>query len=336
MKKFCLPLLFLIFLADINAHAYSPEGFSKFIRQTKSLARSQGVSNKTIEESFRNMKFNYKVVAQDNKQPERKTAGTATIKTAGFQKYKAKIVTDSRVAEGKKLLEANYDMLEKIERTYGVEKEVLVALWGVESNYGRVEGNFNLIQSLASLAYEGRRREFFTTELINALKIIDQKQIHAKDFKGSWAGAFGQVQFMPSTFLKYAVDFDGDGRKDLWNNKFDALASAANYLHNIGWEHGMGWGGKRVILTKNINHQYLNKEYKLSYIKWREQGVKLYNGGNLPNLPNLASVIDPDGNEVGSFKEVYIVSDNFRRIMEWNRSTYFATSIGLIADSIKR
>jgi membrane-bound lytic murein transglycosylase B len=194
-------------------------------------------------------------------------------------------------------------------------------------------GKFNVIDSLTSLAYEGRRRQFFTDELLKALVILDQGHVDMEHFKGSWAGAFGQVQFMPSTFFKHAVDFDGDGKKDLWFNNGDALASAANYLHDIGWQPGLAWG-KKVTVPADIDQRLISKTYSMSISEWKKLGVKLADGKNMPDETFNASLIDPDG-DYGSRKELYLVTDNFKRLMEWNRSSYFATSIGLIADAIK-
>lgn len=326
MKKIFLVIFIVLFVLDNNANAYNPEGFNKFVNYIQAEARRKGVKETTLHDAFRNVKFDFRVIAQDMKQPERN-------KNADFQKYKNKIITKKRIATAKQHLDENLTLLSKIEQKFGVEKEILVALWAVESNFGTVMGRHDTITALTSLAYEGRRREFFQNELINALVILDQKHIDKNNFKGSWAGAFGQVQFMPSTFLNYAYDFNNDGRKNLWYDDGDALASAANYLKNIGWEANMGWG-KRVRLPQGFNSKYIGKTISLPIYKWKALGIKFYDGGFLPNSSANASIIDPDG-IYGTRREVYIVFDNYKRIMEWNNSTYFATSIGLISDGLK-
>ncbi len=330
MKKISLPVfLSLMLLSGLfipSAEAYNPEGYDKFINYIQAMARRSGVKERTLHEAFRNSKFNYKVVVLDTKQPERS-------KGPGFQKYKTRVVCATRINEAQAKLNSNRKLLEDIESEYGVEKEILVSLWGVESGFGKIMGNFNVVDSLTSLAYDGRRRQFFQNELIKALVILDQKHVDITHFKGSWAGAFGQVQFMPSTFMNYAVDHDDDGKKDLWYNNGDALASAANYLSSIGWQPNIGWG-KRVILPTYFNRKYMGLDHAMPIHKWRQLGLKYSDGSNIPNLSHNAAVIDPDGN-YGNNREVYLVTDNFKRIMEWNRSSYFATSIGLIADSIK-
>ena len=330
MKKFSLPafLTVIVFCAiNIpNAEAYNAEGYKKFIHYVQSIARSKGVRETTLHEAFRNAKFNYKVVVLDTKQPERS-------KGPGFQKYKDRVVSVKRINAAKQKLYENRQLLADLERTYGVDKEILVALWGVETNFGVIMGDFNIINSLSSLAYEGRRRQFFTDELIKALKILDNGHVSMKGFKSSWAGAFGQVQFMPSTFDKYAVDYDKDGRKDLWHNNGDALASAANYLYSIGWQPNIGWG-KRVIIPVNLKQVYIGKHFSQPMYKWAQMGLRYADGSQISNASYNGTLIDADG-DYGSRKELYLVTDNYKKIMEWNRSTYFAVSIGLIADAIK-
>ncbi len=327
MKKyFILVLLFIAFHSNTSAYAYNPEGFKKFVNYIQAMARQEGVSEATLHKAFANVKFSYKAVEQDIKQPERK-------KGPEWQAYKNRVITDGRIKRAKKMLQDNYVLLDAIEKKFRVEKEIIVALWAVESNFGEYMGDFNIINALTSLAYEGRRREFFQNELIKALKIIDEGHFTAESLKGSWAGAFGQCQFMPSTFMSHAIDHDGDGKKDIRFNKGDSLASAANYLHNIGWQYGAGWA-KRVKLPMSFRSSYVGKEITKPVYKWKQMGVRYLDGNSLHNSVLSASIIDPDG-QYGNRREVYIVYDNYKRIMEWNRSTYFATSIGLIADAIK-
>lgn len=321
MKK--LPLLALLFLLTFvdSAFAINPEGFRKYIDYVQAMARRKGVKESTLHEAFRDVKLNYKVITLDTKQPERKTK-------ADFQSYKNRVVSKDRINEAKKVLQRNYALLHEIERKFGVEKEVLVALWAVETAHGSYMGDFDVINSLATLAYEGRRREFFEDELIKALQILQQRHVTKSGFKGSWAGAFGQFQFMPSTFLSHAFDYDGDGKKDIWYNNGDAIASAANYLNNIDWVGGIGWG-KRVTLPVTFRQSYVG--YKQAMYKWRQLGLEYADGSWLPNDSYDTTLIVIDGD----VNEAYLVTENFDKIKEWNRSTYFATSIGLIAEAIK-
>ena len=324
MKKISLLAFLFLTLSSCNsAYALNQEGFENYIQEIKAIARKQGVKETTLDIAFRNLKLNNKIVELDRKQPERK-------KGAVWQGYKERVVSSSRVATGKRKLKENLPMLKQIEKQFGVEKEILVGLWGAESNFGGYMGDFDMIRSLTTLAYEGRRREFFQKELVNALVILDQGHVSRSNFKGSWAGAFGQVQFMPSTFMKHAFDYNQDGRKDLWYNNGDALASAANYLNNIGWVGGIGWG-KRVTLPPRFNVRYVNM--KLPMYKWKQMGVQYADGSWLTNSGTQLKLIDPDG-KYGSNREVYLVTENFDRIKEWNRSDYFATSIGLLAEEI--
>ena len=213
-----------------------------------------------------------------------------------------------------------------MEDHFNVNSKVLVSLWGIETFFGEHTGKLDILRSLASLAYEGRRRDFFLKELENALIILDERHFDRKSFRGSWAGAFGQTQFMPSTFLKYAIDFDGDSKKDLFN-KNDALASGANYLKQIGWNNELHWGEKiNVELVEDLILLAKKKEYK-NYKFWKKFGISLKNEyGN-----NLLRLVVPEDNN----NQCYLVSKNFDVILDWNRSNYFALTVFLFSDEIK-
>ncbi len=216
-----------------------------------------------------------------------------------------------------------------VEKKFGVQAQYIVALWGIETNFGSNTGGFKVVDSLATLAWEGRRADFFKGELIKALKIIDEGHISAADMKGSWAGAMGQCQFMPSSFFNFAVDANGDGHKDIWNTKIDVFASAANYLSKSGWNYGERWG-RRVVLPKNFPENLIDRNLTKPLSYWAQQGVKLPDGAPLPSENMSAAIVAPDG----TAGEAYIVYNNYQTIMKWNRSTYFATSVGLLADAI--
>lgn len=330
MKKFLL-LAFLFFAGlfsnlHSSAVAYNPIEFRNFVDGVKQKALQSGIKPATLSAAFKDVQYIQRVIELDNKQPER-------AKGPGFQRYKNNVISKARLERARKELIANYFLLDSIEKKFGVGKEYIVALWAVETNFGDNKGNFDLINSLTSLAYEGRRRDFFLDQLLKALQILDEEHITIDKFKGSWAGAFGQFQFMPSTFLKYAYDFDSDGKRDLWNNKADGFASAANYLKSIGWEYNLNWG-KQVIAPSRLNNQFIDRNFSQNMYKWRALGLRYADGQYFFGSSVNASLIDPDGVE-GNRSELYIVTDNFKRLYDWNRSSYFVVTIGLIADYLR-
>lgn len=282
LLTFCLTgLIGFSSAAFAQDRALSEAGFQQWIAAFKIDAMQAGISSDTLEKSFADAQFNARVVELDQKQPESKLT---------HQEYLERVVPNSRVQKGKELLRKHEALLEKVSKIYGVQPEYIVALWGIESNFGERTGNFDVIESLATLAYEGRREKFFTKELINALKIIDNGHIAAGGMFGSWAGAMGQSQFMPSSFLAYAEDFNNDGRKDIWFTEEDVFASIANYLSEHGWDSRMD-----VLST----------------------------AGSTPS-----KTVEIDGLPV-------IVTPNYDVVLKWNRSGYFATAVGTLAEKIK-
>jgi len=296
------------------------QNFDVWLKNFRQEALQAGISQRTINVALNNIQSKNRVIELDRKQPEGKRT---------FQQYKKLIVDPVRIRNGKKNLHANYQLLQRVENQYGVPKQYIVALWGIETNYGANTGGFDIIPALATLAWEGRRGAFFKKELINALKIIDEGHISAANMKGSWAGAMGQCQFMPSSFNAYAVDGNGDGKRDIWNTKADIFASIANYLKTVGWKTNERWG-RRVTLPASFPATLEGRKIKKPLSYWSSLGVKTYRGGALPQENMMASIVAPDGIK----GETYIIYDNFRTIMDWNRSTYFATSVGLIADAL--
>ena len=220
-------------------------------------------------------------------------------------------------------------MLNRIGAQYGVQPRFIVALWGIETDFGRNTGGFGVITALATLAHDGRRSEYFRGELLNALKIIDAGHIAAGDMKGSWAGAMGQSQFMPSSFLSYAVDQNGDGRRDIWTTQEDVFASIANYLASVGWKDDQTWG-RAVRLPQSFNQSLVGLETVKPIGAWQSIGVRRPNGTDLPTRQLSASIIQPDG----AGTRAYMVYDNFRTTLKWNRSTYFALAVGRLSDSM--
>ena len=210
-----------------------------------------------------------------------------------------------------------------------MQPRFIVALWGIETNFGQLTGGFEVIPALVTLAHDGRRSEYFRKELLNALKIVDQGHIPLSRFTGSWAGAMGQCQFMPSSFLAFAADHDGDGHKDIWQNRADVFASIANYLKGHNWESNRAWG-RKVRLPQGFDVKLASLENKKSLSDWKKLGVTASNGAALPQMALDAALVLPDGPS----GPAYLVYDNFTRIMSWNRSTFFALAVGELADRI--
>lgn len=296
------------------------QDFDTWLKTFKAEAATKGIARRTLESAFAGVTPNPRVVELDQKQPE----GRIT-----FSRYFQNVVPP-RIERGRKMLAENADLLNRVAGTYGVPSRVVVALWGVETSFGVNQGKFSLVRSLATLAYEGRRAEFFRGELLNALTIMEQEGYGPEKMVGSWAGAMGQCQFMPSSYLKWAVDFDGDGHRDIWATRADVFASAANYLKQNGWVPGEGWG-RRVMAPARLSASLVGLETKKTLAEWQALGVRLPDGGNLPAANLTASLINP-----GDEGNYWLVYENFRVIMRWNRSTYFAMSVLSLADEIGR
>lgn len=316
-KKIVLSIVFVCFSSVAYA---STQSFDSWLVGMRAEAARQGISQHTIDSALSNIQPKHRVIELDRKQPEYKKT---------FAQYKEMIVNQTRINKGRKLMRTYASSLQEIENKYGVPKQFIVALWGIETNYGSNTGGFKVIPALATLAWEGRRASFFKKELINALKIVDAGHITAANMKGSWAGAMGQNQFMPSSFHAYAVDHNGDGKRDIWGTKIDVFASTANYLKRNGWITGQRWG-RRVTLPPGFDKSLIGPKIRKPLSYWASLGVKKYGGGNLPQENMSASIVAPDG--LGG--EAYIVYNNYQTIMDWNRSTYFATSVGLLADQL--
>src|SRR5947209_443671 len=247
------------------------DDFSAFLSGLRRDAAAQGVRAVTIEVALRNTQYLPHVIELDRKQPER---------TMTFGEYLEKVVTSQRMDGARSQLAENRLLLEGIWRRFNVEPRFVVALWGIESDFGRVMGNYAVVSALATLAYDGRRSSYFRGELISALRILDQGHIRADDMVGSWAGAMGQCQFMPSTFLGYAVDYDGDGRRDIWNDRADVLASIANFVSRLGWRGGESWG-REVVLPSGFDSRFTGLEVKRLTGEWSRLGIRSVDAGPL-------------------------------------------------------
>ncbi len=312
-----LRFLCLVFLTtSVFANSQS---FEDFLNQVRKTATEQGVSKATIDKAFFGLTPNLDILKSDSAQAEF---------NQNFWHYVNKRVSQVRLNNGNDTLKQNASLLNKTSQKYGVPAYVLVAFIGLESNYGNYMGNENLVRSLATLAYDPRRSGFFTKEFIALLKLIDNNTI-ALDAKGSWAGAMGAVQFMPTNVIAYGVDANNDGKVNLWNDKEDIYASAANFLNKLGWEKGEKWG-REASIPKNFDYRLTGLETKRTVNEWAALGVLRGNGSRLPKSNFKASLIVPMGHRGPAF----LVYRNFDTILGWNRSILYALSVAYLSDRL--
>jgi membrane-bound lytic murein transglycosylase B len=315
LKTIIISSSFLI--ASFNAQAFDSQDFYAWQKEFKLEAKQAGISLKTIKNTFKNAKYLPRVIALDRSQPE-------FIST--FLSYIDNRVTPNKIARGRALLQANETMLAEVEAQYGVPKTILVAFWGLETNYGSNQGDFGLSSALITLAYEGRRADFFRSQLLDSMRIVDAKHNTVTSLRGSWAGAMGHMQFMPSTFAKYGVDADLDGKINIWNSLPDAFSSAANYLAKTGWrkdEPAM----IEVKLPANFNYSLAQLHNRKSAEKWSLLGVRDMQDQRLPALDNAAIILPQ-----GYLGPAFMVFSNFDVIMHWNRSVNYALSVSHLAN----
>lgn len=294
--------------------------FSDWLRGLRLEARASGISEATLDSALKGIKRLPRVIELDRSQPEF---------TLTFAEYFKNVAPHDRIRRGRQRLSRNRAVLDSVSADYGVPVEIIVALWAMETDFGRLTGGFQVIPALATLAHDGRRSDYFRAELLSALKIIDEGHITAAGMKGSWAGAMGQPQFMPSSFLNSAVDRNSDGRKDIWSTREDVFASAANLMRTNGWRRGQRWG-RPVMLPPVFDLGVEGIENKKILAIWQAMGIRNRDGSDLPVNDTLASLIMPDGPD----GPVFLVYENYLAIMQWNRSHYFALSVGYLADQI--
>lgn len=294
--------------------------FAAWLMGFRQEALAEGISSETLDAVLPGLTFRSRVVELDRRQPE----GTLT-----YAEYLSRVLPPARVNRGKRLLRRHRALLTEIGDAYGVQPRFIVALWGIESAFGRVTGGFPVLDSLATLAFDGRRGEFFRGQLLEALRIVDDGHIQPDKMLGSWAGAMGQSQFMPSSFQQYAVDHDGDGRRDIWGTLPDVFASAANYLTQAGWQPDQTWG-RQVRLPEGFDFALKGLDVKKPLNEWQALGVRRSNGDDLPTRQLPASLILPGGPEGPAF----LTYPNYRVLLKWNRSHYFATTVGQFADML--
>ncbi|KLI63860.1 lytic murein transglycosylase [Aurantiacibacter marinus] len=317
------------------------ESFQQYMQTVGQHARSEGVSQQTIDRVLGSLTPNNRVLELDRDQL---LSSGSTRSSTGFPSMAAYIArhnTQARINGGVRTLSRLRPLASQVERQYGVPAEIIIAIWGHETAYGAVMGSFDLPRSLATLAWDGRRRDLFERELIDVLKMVDQG-VSRNQLVGSWAGAFGNGQFLPSVYLRLAVDGDGDGDRDIWNSDADTLASIANYFRDAGWRQGEPWAVRAFVpnsanrsgIENHVNSPICPRVHErhsrwLTVREWRERGIT-------PQAPiaedTLAALFEPDGPAAPG----YLLTQNYRVILEYNCSNYYAMSVGLLADEITR
>lgn len=337
VAKFFKALLVVCGLSMASISHAQEEGeapdFAAFLMKVREDALAAGVSNATLDATLSGLTPLERVVELDRNQPEVKL----TLET-----YLSRRITPSIIEHGRKVVAENWDSLSAVGNKYNVQPRFIAAIWGMETSYGRYTGSFNVVQALATLAFDPRRSDYFRRELINALKIIDAGHISADAMLGSWAGAMGQSQFMPSSFLTFAQDFNGDGRRDIWTTREDVFASIAYYLAKNGWSADKTWG--RPILLPNGTLQtdiegtppkgckraMKDHSVVLALPQWQEMGIRRLSGADLPGRVIDASIVQPDGPGT----RAYLAYDNYRAILSYNCSNYYAIAVGTLADAL--
>lgn len=318
-----LGIVAAILMAFLGGFAPRPavaEEFSAWLSALRAEALEKGIRAEILDAALKDAAPIERVIELDRSQPEF---------TLTFDEYLARVVPAARIEKGREKLRENRDILTAISKRYGVQPRFLVAFWGIETDFGRLTGGFSVIRALVTLAYDGRRNVFFRKELIAALHILNEGHIAPDAMTGSWAGAMGQTQFMPTTFRQAAVDYDGDGRRDVWTSWADALASAANYLAQSGWRGDETWG-RRVRLPEGFDASLVGLGVTKSVEAWQAMGVRRANGADLPKAEISGSIVlAKDGRG-----PAFLVYSNYRAILTWNRSTFFAVAVGTLADRI--
>ena len=301
--------------------AEAAQTFGQWIERFWPTARAAGIKRETYDLAFKGMTPDPKVIEAANFQPEYK-------KPIG--EYVDRVVSDKRVTGGKQKLEENKALLDILEKRYGVDRTIIIAIWGVELNYGTQPGDMNVIRSLATLAYYNTKASFARQQLITALKILQRGDISVEAMNGSWAGAMGHTQFIPTTYQAYAVDYDGDGKRNIWNDVPDALASTASYLKHSNWQAGQTWGYE-VTLPKGLNPKKYSERTLKSVGEWQKLGIKRVNGEAFPRPGDKAGLFAP----AGTAGPAFLVLTNFRSILRYNNATSYALGVGHLADRLK-
>jgi len=317
LRLLTLSLILLIGACGATPQSVNPQDFQSWLAEFRQEALRAGISERTLRSALDGIKPRPKVIRKDLRQAEF---------TLSYWRYMDR-VNKRRIDKGKELLAKYGPLLKRVQKRYGVQPRFLVAFWGLESNYGSTFGGHPVIPSLATLAHDNRRAKFFRAQLLAALKILDRGDISLDQMQGSWAGAMGHVQFIPTTYESYAVDFDGDGRRDIWHSMPDVFASAANYLSSLGWNGKETWG-REVRLPQGFDFSQASLRVRKPLDAWQRAGVRRITGRKLPNVDFETSLVVPAGYRGPAFA----VYGNFRRIMRWNHSILYAISVGHLAD----
>lgn len=338
--RFLSALFVAALLSPGLANAQS-QSFDAYLESVSQKARAEGIREATIDQVFAGLTPNNRVIELDRDQLTSAGSPRSSTGFPSMANYISRHNSQARINGGVRTLARIRPLASRIEQQYGVPAEILVAIWGHETSYGAVMGSFDLPRSLATLAWEGRRRELFEPELIGVLKMVDQGVPRSR-LVGSWAGAFGNGQFLPSVYLRLAVDGDGDGDRDIWNSDADTLASIANYFRDAGWRQGEPWAVRAYVPNSADrsgieNHMIapicprVHERHSrwLTVREWRARGIE-------PRAPisddTLAALFEPDGPAAPG----YLLTQNYRVILEYNCSNYYAMSVGLLADEIAR
>ena len=320
LASLLIPLLMLL---AAGSRAQDGPDFATWLDGVRKEAAAAGISQRTLDAAFEGVAPIPRVIELDRKQPEFSLT---------FQQYLDRVVPRARIEKGRQRLAENRALLAEAETRFGVQARFIVALWGIETDFGRVTGGFPVIPALATLAHDGRRSSFFRKQLMHALRILEEGHITPAAMMGSWAGAMGQSQFMPSSFINFAVDGDGDGRRDIWTTKADVFASAANYLARSGWRGDQTWG-RRVRLPAGFDTTLAGLTVTKRISEWQALGVRRPDGRDLPTRDLPASIVLP---QEGESEPAYMVYENYKVILKWNRSNFFAIAVGTLADGIGR
>lgn len=296
------------------------QGFDRFVDGVMAEARRAGIRDATLQAAFAGVAPNNRVIELDRNQPEFKLT---------WPEYRAKVLPDTRLQLARQNYGRERTLLAEIQRRFAVDPAIVMGIWGVESNFGSNKGNYRLVEALSTLAWEGRRASYFRKELINALRILDNGDVGPAKLTGGWAGAMGQPQFMPSSYLAYAVDFDGDGRRDIWDSKPDVFGSIANYMGKNGWRNGEP-SAQPVSVPASINPATATRDNRRSLGTWMEMGVRREDGSPFSRAEVQGALIMPTGIAPG---QGFMVYSNFNSIRRYNPSDFYALAVTLLGDA---
>ncbi len=323
MKRLILSTLSAVLLIVLSGHqAFSEEKappFDNWLSDLRTEALSRGFDPSVVSRALNNISPIERIIELDRRQPEF---------TLTFRKYLNNAISEKRISRGRALLAEHKALLDQVAAKYGVQPRFLIAFWGLETNFGDYFGKFPVVGALATLAHDRRRSAFFREQLLAALGIMSRGDMSV-DVKGSWAGAMGNFQFIPTTYRDFAIDFDGDGKRDLWNNLKDAFGSAANYLSRSGWNRDRTWG-REIKLPEGFDFALAGLNRKKNLAEWQVLGVRRADGRDLPKVDIEGSIVIPSGHNGPAF----MVYNNFHTILRWNRSIFYAIAIGHLADRI--